>query len=115
MADEQSAAKTSAKVQEVAANVQQASTRRRRISGSKTESVARRYFDAIAARDLEAAVGLWVEGGRENVRGQVEVSAPEGVREFIGGLLDAVPQLKFEGLPMTPQEEACGGLQRHPG
>jgi len=59
MADEQSTAKTSAKVQEVAASVQQASTRRRRISGSKTESVARRYFDAIAARDLEAAVGLW--------------------------------------------------------
>ena len=93
MADEQSAAKTSTKVQEVAANVQQASTRRRRISGSKTEAVARRYFDAIAARDLEAAVGLWAEGGRENVRGQVDVRAPEGVREFIGGLLDAVPDL----------------------
>src|SRR5207253_3322010 len=107
MADEQSAAKTSAKVQEAAANVQQASTRRRRISGSKTEAVARRYFDAIAARDLEAAVGLWAEGGRENVRGQVDVRAPEGVREFIGGLLDAVPDLKFEVLSMTTQEERC--------
>src|SRR5438128_4747126 len=107
MADEQSAAKTSAKVQEVAANVQQASTRRRRISGGKTESVARRYFDAIAARDLEEAVGLWADGGRENVRGQVEVRAPEGVREFIGGLLDAVPDLRFEVLSMTTQEERC--------
>ena len=107
MADEQSAAKTSAKVKEVAANVQQASTRRRRISGSKTESVARRYFDAMAARDIDEAVGLWAEGGRENVRGQVDVRAPEGVREVIGGLLDAVPDLKFEVLSMTTQEERC--------
>ena len=34
----------------------------------------------------ETAVSLWAEGSRENVRGQVDTVAPEGVRQFIGGL-----------------------------
>ena len=37
------------------------------------------------------AVALWAQGGRENVRGQVDALAPEGVREFIGELLGAMP------------------------
>ena len=74
-----SASKATTKVKEVAANVQQA-TRTNRITGNKAEAVARRYFDAIVARDLDAAVAMWADGGRENVRGQVDVTAPEGVR-----------------------------------
>ncbi len=77
--------------------MQQVAATRKRISGSKAEGVARRYFAAIDERDLEAAVGLWAEGGRENVRGRVDVLAPEGVREFIGELLGAVPDLRHGG------------------
>ena len=36
-------------------------------------------------------------GGRENVRGQVDVLAPEGVRAFIGELLGALPDLQIRG------------------
>src|SRR2546427_6441210 len=96
-----------AKVQEAAANVQQVTKRRRRITGNEAESVARRYFDAIAARDLDAAVAMWAEGGRENVRGQTDVTAPEGVRGFIGELLDAFPDLRFELISTTTQEDRC--------
>ena len=81
--------------------------RRRRITGDEVESVARRYFEAIAARDLDAAVAMWAEGGRENVRGQVDVTAPDGVRGFIGGLLDAFPDMRFEVITMTTQEDRC--------
>jgi hydroxyacylglutathione hydrolase len=108
MAEEESASKATTKVQQVAANVQQATTRRRRITGSKAETVARRYFEAIAARDLDAAVAMWAEGGRENVRGQVDVTAPDGVRAFIGELLGALPDLRFEIVSTTTQEERCG-------
>jgi glyoxylase-like metal-dependent hydrolase (beta-lactamase superfamily II)/predicted ester cyclase len=101
-----SASKATTKVKEVAANVQQA-TRTRRITGSKAEAVARRYFDAIVARDLDAAVAMWADGGRENVRGQIDVTAPEGVRSYIGGLLDAVPDLRFEILSTTTQDDRC--------
>ena len=101
-----SASKATTKVKEVAANVQQA-TRTRRITGNKAEAVARRYFAAIGARDLDAAVAMWADGGRETVRGQVDVTAPEGVRSYIGGLLDAVPDLRFEILSTTTQDDHC--------
>jgi len=108
MVDGESASEATTKVQEVAASVEQVARKRKRISGSKAEAVARRYFEAIDARDLDTAVSLWVEGGRENVRGQVDTTAPEGVRAFIGGLLDAVPDLSMTILSTTTEEERCG-------
>src|SRR5215212_3720282 len=59
-------------------------------------AVARAYFDAIGAHDLDTAVALWQPGGRENVRGQVDTTAPDGVREFLGGMLAALPNAKME-------------------
>ena len=108
MADRESASEASTKVQEVAANMQQAAATRKRISGSKAEAVARRYFAAIDARDLDQAVSLWADGGRENVRGQVDVLAPEGVREFIGGLIGAVPDLNMQVISTTTERDRCG-------
>lgn len=67
--------------------------------------VADQYFDAIARRDLEAAVALWAPGGRENVRGQVDTVAPEGVRAFLGGLFAAVPDLEFRVVAKTVQRD----------
>jgi glyoxylase-like metal-dependent hydrolase (beta-lactamase superfamily II)/predicted ester cyclase len=96
----------STKVQEAAASVQAAAPRRR-ISGNKAESVARRYFEAIDQHDLERALELWADGGRENVRGQVDVLAPEGVRAFIGDLLAAVPDLHMEVVSTTTEDERC--------
>jgi len=107
MANQEKDTGAGAKVQEVVANMQQPATRRR-ISGSKTESVARRYFEAIDAHELEQAVALWAEGGREFVRGQVDTLAPEGVREFIGGLIAALPDLDMEILTTTTEGDRCG-------
>ncbi|HXM86677.1 MAG TPA: hypothetical protein VN889_03490, partial [Solirubrobacteraceae bacterium] len=67
--DSDSASNAATKVQEAAANVREARGARQRITKSTPESVARRYFDAIAARDLDGAVALWADGGRDNVRG----------------------------------------------
>jgi hydroxyacylglutathione hydrolase len=108
MAERESASEASAKVQEVAANMQQAAETRRRISGSKAEAVARRYFAAVDQHDLELAVSLWADGGREHVRGQVDVHAPDGVREFIGELLGALPDLSMQVVSTTSEGERCG-------
>jgi hydroxyacylglutathione hydrolase len=108
MADRESATEASTKVQEVAANIQQAAATRKRISGSKAEAIARRYFAAIDARELDEAVALWAQGGRENVRGQVDVLAPEGVRAFIGELLAAIPDLSMQVVSTTTEGERCG-------
>ncbi|HEY4450558.1 MAG TPA: MBL fold metallo-hydrolase [Solirubrobacteraceae bacterium] len=108
MADHESTSEASAKVQEVAANMQQLASARKRITGNKAEAVARRYFAAIDARDLDAAVAMWAPGGRENVRGRVDVTAPQGVREFIGELIEAVPDLSMQVVTTTTEKERCG-------
>jgi hydroxyacylglutathione hydrolase len=108
MAEREKASGGTTKVEEVAANVQQAASTRKRISGSKATGVAQRYFAAIDARDLDAAVALWAPGGRDNVRGRVDVIAPDGVRAFIGELIDAVPDLSMEVVSTTSEGERCG-------
>jgi glyoxylase-like metal-dependent hydrolase (beta-lactamase superfamily II)/predicted ester cyclase len=108
MVDEEGASETATKVQAVAANVRQASTRERRGTKKSAETVTRAYFEAINARDLDAAVARWADGGRENVRGQVDVTAPDGVRAYIGELLGALPDLHFEIVSTTAQDERCG-------
>jgi glyoxylase-like metal-dependent hydrolase (beta-lactamase superfamily II)/predicted ester cyclase len=52
-------------------------------------------------------VAAWAPGGREHVRGQVDVQAPEGVREFIGGMLGAIPDMRFELISTTTQGARC--------
>jgi hydroxyacylglutathione hydrolase len=115
--EDQSATSTAAdKVQEVAASVREASARRGRISGSsQAESVARRYFEAIGARELDTAVGMWADGGREHVRGQVDAVAPEGLRTFIGDLLGALPDLTVEILSATTEDDRCALQWRFTG
>jgi glyoxylase-like metal-dependent hydrolase (beta-lactamase superfamily II) len=41
------------------------------------------------------------------VRGQVDATAPEGVREFIGSLVGAMPDMKMEVLETTSEGERC--------
>jgi glyoxylase-like metal-dependent hydrolase (beta-lactamase superfamily II)/ketosteroid isomerase-like protein len=105
---EQKATGSSTKVEEVAANVQQAAAGRKRISGSKAEGVARRYFAAIDQRDLDGAVALWAPGGHDNVRGRIDAIAPEGVHGFLGELIDAVPDLSMEVVSTTSEGDRCG-------
>lgn len=108
MAERESASEASTRVQEVAANMQQAAATRKRITGGKAESLARRYFAAIDARNLDEAVSLWADGGRENVRGQVDTHAPEGVRAFIGELIAAIPDLNMQVVSTTAEADRCG-------
>jgi steroid delta-isomerase-like uncharacterized protein len=60
--------------------------------------VAKRYFEALAARDVESAVAFWSPGGVERLVGQRELTAPEGVHELQNELLGAFPDLRWEVL-----------------
>jgi glyoxylase-like metal-dependent hydrolase (beta-lactamase superfamily II)/predicted ester cyclase len=139
---EENAEQAATRVQEAAAHIHQTTRPRERISdrgreapasdqhpppdqhpsagrpgdaASEAESVARNYFEAIAARDLDAAVALWAPGGRENVRGQVDVTAPEGVRAFIGDMLGALPDLRWEIVHTTTEGDRCAVQWRMTG
>jgi glyoxylase-like metal-dependent hydrolase (beta-lactamase superfamily II)/predicted ester cyclase len=107
MAEEESASEAAAKVQEVAANVRQAATRRRRSAGSEAEAVARRYFEAIGAHDVDGAAAIWAPDGRDDVRGQGLFIGPEGLREFIGNIVEAIPDLRVEILSTTTENDRC--------
>jgi glyoxylase-like metal-dependent hydrolase (beta-lactamase superfamily II)/ketosteroid isomerase-like protein len=70
-----------------------------------TEDVAKRYFAAVTARDVDGMVACWKPGGRENIRGQMDGRAPDDVRAFFENLFSAVPDFHFEVVSITAEDE----------
>lgn len=68
-------------------------------------NVAKTYFAALAARDVDAMVACWAPGGREFIRGQIDTTAPDGVRTYFTALFAAFPDLRFEVVSTTVQKE----------
>ena len=69
--------------------------------------MTRRYFEAIGAHDVDGAAAMWAPDGREDVRGQGLFIGPEGLREFIGNLVEAIPDLRVEIVSTTAEEDRC--------
>jgi hydroxyacylglutathione hydrolase len=70
---------------------------------SSTE-IAQRYFDALAAHDLDGAVACWRPGGVDRFVGQQDLVAPDGVRRYFAGLFAAFPDFAFRVLEMTSED-----------
>ncbi len=68
---------------------------------ASTAEIARRYFAALGARDLEAAVACWAPGGISRLVGAQELTAPDGLREYFGQLFGAFPDFKLEVIELT--------------
>lgn len=66
-----------------------------------TSDVAKRYFDALSAHDLDAAAECWETGGVDRMVGQQELIAPHGVRAYFSELFEAFPDFHFEVIDMT--------------
>ncbi len=73
---------------------------------SSAADLARRYFEAIGARDLDSAIGMWAPGGIERLVGQRELSAPDGIRAFQTELHSAFPDLTWEVIDVIGPDEA---------
>src|SRR3954465_13417916 len=73
-------------------------TRERAARAPGPAKVARGYFDALAAMDMEAMVACWAPGGIENIVAIGEMSVPDGLRAFFTELFTAVPDQKLEVL-----------------
>ena len=71
----------------------------------KPIDVARRYFEALAAHDLDAACDCWANGGRERIYGVIDTVAPHGVRDYFGGLYSAFPDFTLEILDTVAQRD----------
>jgi hydroxyacylglutathione hydrolase len=66
-----------------------------------TTAVARRYFEALSAHDLDAATACWAPGGIDRFVGQEELTAPAGVRQYFAALFDAFPDFRIHVLQLT--------------
>jgi predicted ester cyclase len=66
-----------------------------------TGQIGKAYFNAISAKDLDEAVGLWKPGAPDRLHGLVELAAPGGIREYFSGLFAAFPDFKFEVVEFT--------------
>lgn len=71
------------------------------------EQVAVEYLGALSTHDLDRAVECWAPGARQNVRGQIDTVAPDGVRDQMSALLAAIPDVQFEIVATTSQDERC--------
>jgi hydroxyacylglutathione hydrolase len=66
-----------------------------------TSDVAKRYFEALAAHDLDAALACWAPGAIDRFVGQQELVAPDGIRTYFSALFEAFPDFAFEILDLT--------------
>jgi len=66
-----------------------------------TADVAKSYFNALAAHDLDAAMACWEPGAVDRFVGQQELSAPDGIRHYFESLFAAFPDFRFEMLELT--------------
>lgn len=68
------------------------------------EQVARSYFEALSARDTEAAAGHWHPDGIEDVVPVRVLRGVEEIRGFIGELVGAMPDLTMAPVRITADE-----------
>lgn len=68
--------------------------------------VALRYFEALAARDLDAIVGHWQPGAVDHLAGE-RLQAPEGVCAYFRELFEAFPDLVMSPLTVVAEGEHC--------
>ena len=68
-------------------------------------TVARAYFAALDAHDLDAAAALWEPGRTDRIVGMTEVTVPEGFKRWFGTLFAAFPDARLEVISVTAQKE----------
>ncbi len=74
---------------------------------TSSSEIARRYFDALSAHDINAAVACWLPGSVDRFVGGEELIAPQGIRDYFGMLFDAFPDFKFEIRDLTTSRNRC--------
>ena len=66
-----------------------------------TADIARRYFTALAAHDLDEALACWQPGAVDRFVGTQALIAPDGVRRYFSELFAAFPDFSFEIVDLT--------------
>jgi glyoxylase-like metal-dependent hydrolase (beta-lactamase superfamily II)/predicted ester cyclase len=68
---------------------------------ASTAELAKRYFAALSAHDLDAAAACWRPGAIDRMVGSVDLVAPDGVRTYFSELFDAFPDFALDVVELT--------------
>jgi len=68
---------------------------------ASTSDIAKRYFAALAAHDLDGATACWKPGSVDRLVGAQELVAPDGIRAYFSELFAAFPDFELEVLELT--------------
>lgn len=79
----------------------EASERERKTRGPGPAKVARAYFDALAARDVDRMAACWAPGGIENIAPVGVLSVPDEMKEYFTRLFAALPDMRLEVLDVV--------------
>lgn len=66
-----------------------------------TAEIAKRYFAALSAHDLDAATACWAPGAIDRLVGSAELIAPNGIRAYFQELFGAFPDFAIEVVELT--------------
>ena len=76
---------------------------------ASTAEIAKRYFAALSAHDLDAATACWRPGAIDRLVGSEDLVAPDGVRTYFSELFDAFPDFALEVVELTTVPDPHGG------
>ena len=65
------------------------------------KQVANAYFEAIAARDVDAMTEQWANGGIDHFYGMEDLVAPDGVKRFFTEMFRAIPDFSMSVTDMV--------------
>lgn len=65
------------------------------------KQVATAYFEAIAARDVDAMAEQWAPGGIDHFYGMEDLDGPEGVKRFFTDMFRAIPDFSMSVTDMV--------------
>jgi glyoxylase-like metal-dependent hydrolase (beta-lactamase superfamily II)/predicted ester cyclase len=68
---------------------------------ASTAEIAKRYFAALSAHDLDAATACWRPGAIDRLVGSEDLVAPGGLRAYFSGLFDAFPDFDLQVVELT--------------
>jgi predicted ester cyclase len=81
----------------------EAASKPKRKKGAKT--IAREYFEAVAAHDVDRMMSMWEPGGKGHIYGMVDLEVPGTYSAWFRNLFDAFPDLEFEVLDIVASGE----------
>jgi steroid delta-isomerase-like uncharacterized protein len=77
----------------------------REAMSTEPAEVARRYFDAIGRRDLDAALACWAPDAIDYLAPVGELRAPDEMRAYFGDLFAAMPDFHYEVVQVVAEGE----------